>query len=124
MATPAEVAVPVVVRPTGYWRPDPRQIVRIGSEVADVPMQLVCSRRHIPQVLFTRRAIVFAAVDYGLSYGETGDALGISQQAVSKIARSSPRPDEEPLLRVIRERLELEASCSSWVRPIRPVSFR
>lgn len=108
VGTPATASIPVLMRPTGYWRPDPRTIVRLGCEITDMPLALVCSRRRIERALIARRAIAVAAAERGISYSEIGDALGISQQAVSWMAKRSPTEAERITTNQIRERLELE----------------
>lgn len=122
--TPSRPSIPVVMRPTGYWRPDPRMIVTIACDLSDTSRTLVCSRRHVEEAIIARRSIVYASIAYGLSYAEVGDSLGISHQAVSKIAHRKPTPNELRIGELIRERLEIEEGCGSWVGPDRDQSFR
>lgn len=107
VGTPTSSGAPVIARATGYWRPDPRAIVRVACELSQVSPQLVCSRRRIEEAISTRRAVAIAAASMGLSYAEIGDSLGISLQAVSKITRRAHTAEEMRLVGWIRERIEL-----------------
>ncbi len=79
--------IPLVMRPFGHIRPDPRRIVELVAGMFGVPLAIVCSRQRNPAALAARRVAVHCGVAMGLSGADLASALGLSPQAVSKISR-------------------------------------
>lgn len=85
--------VPLVARPFAHLRPDPRRMVTLVADVLGLAVDVLCSRRRDPRAVAGRRIAVHSGKSLGLVGSHIAAALGISEQAVSKIS-SRPLPDE------------------------------
>jgi putative transposase len=85
-ATPHGRVVPLVARPFARVRPNPLRLVELTCELLDVPAGAVRSRRRHPRLIEARSLIVHAGRALGLVGSDIAAALGVSKQAVSKIA--------------------------------------
>lgn len=117
MATPTideRIAVPLLARPWAVIRLDPRRLVSVVAAVTGVPELDICSRRRERNIVEARRIAVCAANRLGLTTSDVAAAVGITQQAASKLWRS-PRTREQE--RVIDEVVTLaeRESCASCV---------
>jgi hypothetical protein len=93
-ATPGERAVPLVARPFARLRPDPSRLIDLVCLLSGVRAEAVRSRRRRPELIAARFAVVHAGRMLGLTGSDLSAALGISAQAVSRIARRTPVPAE------------------------------
>lgn len=84
MNTP--VTTPLIVRPTGFVRIDPRLVVDISVAACGLRIEDVRSRRRHPQIVVARRVAVHAATAFGIAGVDVAAGLGLSQSAVSQIA--------------------------------------
>jgi len=107
VGTPSVGQVPLLARPFAHVRPDPALVVAIAASVCGIEPFVLCSRRRVPAAIHARRATVHAAKRLGLSGGDIAAALGISQQAVSQIAKQ-PFEDTSLVSRIF-DRVLLEA---------------
>ncbi len=94
VATPGEVAVPLVARPFARLRPNPSRVVDLVCMLAGVRADEVRSRRRQPDLVSARCAVIHTGRMVGLIGSELGAALGISEQAVSRIALHTQPPTE------------------------------
>jgi len=108
VATPSTASVPLVARAFAHVRIDPRRLIAIAAELSQQDPLVVCSRRRLQDALVTRRAIVHAGRRLGLSDSEVADALGLSQQGVSKIGARELSAAERRLCESIYDRVALE----------------
>lgn len=92
VATPDEHTVPLVMRPFARIRPDPRHVVELACTMLGVSPADVRSRNRGPRFVEARRVIVHAGRLVGLTGADLAAVLGVSEQAVSKIARHSKPP--------------------------------
>jgi putative transposase len=93
-ATPHEHVVPLVARPFARLRPDPTRVIELVCAFESVRLDEVRSRRRNPKLLAARCAVVHAGRMLGLTGSDLGAALGVSEQAVSRIARKTRAPSE------------------------------
>jgi len=84
--------VPLVRRPFGHIRVDPRELVGVVASVLGLNALVMCSRRLAPRALDGRRLTVHVGKAMGLTGSDVAAVLGISQQAVSKMASSALEP--------------------------------
>jgi|HubBroStandDraft_6_1064221.scaffolds.fasta_scaffold207154_1 REP element-mobilizing transposase RayT len=113
VATPDERVVPLVMRPFARIRPDPRHIVAIVCEMLALRADEVRSRRRSARLHEARRVIVHSGRQVGVTGADLAAVLGISEQAVSKIARhSQPPPLCERVVRRLADQLRIEGKFS------------
>ncbi|HEX4449750.1 MAG TPA: hypothetical protein VH143_02715 [Kofleriaceae bacterium] len=86
VATPEGRVVPLVARPFARVRPNPTRIVQLACELLAVSPDAVRSRRRNATLIAARRMIVHCGRALGLVGSDIAAALGISKQAVSRIA--------------------------------------
>lgn len=104
-ATPFATIVPLVTRPFGRIRPDPRRIVDLVCAALAVHPGEVASRRRHPTLVVARTAIVHCGLASGITGSDIASALGLSQQGVSWIAHRQKRPNfcDDVLSQLARE---------------------
>jgi len=113
VATPDESTVPLVMRPFARIRPDPRAVVELACTMLGVPAADVRSRNRGPRFVEARRVIIHAGRLVGLTGADLASVLGISEQAVSKIARHSEAPAIcERVVERIADHLRIEGKFS------------
>ena len=91
-------------------RPDPRRVIEVVSELGDIAIPVICSRRNISTACDARLVIVHCGHKLGFTSNELAVALGISAQAVDALRR---RPIDEHIRIVFDlalERLAIEAA--------------
>lgn len=93
-ATPFERQVPLVIRPFGRIRPDPRRVVELASAMFGLDAGRVASRSRDKQLRAARVAAIHSGVAVGLSGADMAAALGVSQQTVSRTVRWAQRPPD------------------------------
>ena len=98
--------VPLVRRPFGHVRANPLRLVTIVSEVLHVPVLELCSRQR--RAADARRVAVHSGRSLGLSGADIAAALGISQQAVSKMALAPVAEPVRSVCAVVVERVVRE----------------
>ena len=86
VGTPTDQLVPFVARPYACIRPNPVRLVEIVCELTGAALAEVRSRRRNPQLVGVRRLVVHSGRALGLVGSDIAAALGISKQAVSRIA--------------------------------------
>ncbi len=91
-ATPFERQVPLVIRPFGRIRPDPRRVVELASAMLGLDPARVASRSRNKQLHLARVAAIHSGVAVGLTGADMAATLGVSQQTVSRIVRYARRP--------------------------------
>lgn len=87
VATPETHVVPLVARAYARIRPDPRRVIDLVAELVALHPAEISSRRRNPTTCRARELVVHVARMVGVTGAEIAGALGISHQAVSKIAR-------------------------------------
>ncbi len=100
-ATPGLDGIPIVIRPSAHVRPDALTILATAAQVLRIGIMVLCSRRRLEPAIVGRRITVHAAKALGLCGAEIADALGISEQAVSKIAKQPLDDAGDELMRRI-----------------------
>ncbi|HEY1548945.1 MAG TPA: hypothetical protein VGG28_14070 [Kofleriaceae bacterium] len=85
-ATPGEAAVPLVARPWARLRPSPARVVDLVCMLAGVRADEVRSRRRVPELVATRCAVVHTGRLVGLTGSDLAAVLGVSEQAISRMA--------------------------------------
>ncbi len=118
VATPSINGIPLVGRTFAHVRIDPRRIVALAVDLSGVGALVVCSRRRTIDALVVRRAVVHAGRAFGLSDSDIADALGLSQQGISKMGARALSHAERMLAVRICERAQLEISGESRDRPL------
>jgi REP element-mobilizing transposase RayT len=101
----ADPKIPLVARPWAHLRLDPRVVVEAVADELNLPVSELCSRRRSQDILIGRRIAVHCGLALGLCGADMAAALGVSQQATSKIRRQGCH---EPGLVAVRDRV-LEA---------------
>ena len=112
VATPTEHVVALVARPFARIRPNPLRLVQIVCDLLAVAPDAVRSRRRNPALVDARRLVVHSGRALGLVGSDIAAALGVSKQAVSRIAIATG-PSElcrEVCRRVAGEVVQLDAS--------------
>ncbi|MEO8845826.1 MAG: transposase [Kofleriaceae bacterium] len=94
VATPFDRQIPLVIRPFGRIRPDPHRVVELVCAALGQHPSEVASRRRKYSLRQARVAIVHCGLAVGLTGADVGAVLGVTQQAVSWIARNRTRPQE------------------------------
>lgn len=107
IATPFERQFPLVMRPFGTVRPDPRRVLALVCAELGLSPSEVASRRQLPAFRQARAATVQCGLASGLSGADVGAVLGLTQQAVSWVARNSKRP--QAICERVLEQLRREA---------------
>ena len=92
VATPTNSTVPLVVRPYGRVRLDPRALVRCVGHVLGLDVQLLASRRRTPELIAGRRVVAHAGAMLGLANADIASVLGISAPSISQMLRWTPQP--------------------------------
>jgi DNA-binding transcriptional regulator LsrR (DeoR family) len=75
-------------------RPDPRRIVQLVGASLGLHAEEITSRRRNRSIRAARIAVVHTALATGLTGSDVAATLGISQQAVSAMARNAKRPPD------------------------------
>ena len=85
LATPTlgSRVVPLVRRPFGRIRPDPREVAAIVSELVGVSLPMLCSKLH--RFADLRCVVAQSGRMLGLTGSDIAAVLGVSQQAVSRM---------------------------------------
>ncbi len=107
VATPrvSPTEVPLVARPWAHFRPDPRRIIELTAELTRLSTIELCSKRKNPTVVSARRVAVHSAIVAGLSGSDIAAAIGLSQQAASRLHRSEITPPEQAKRDAVLRRL-------------------
>ena len=111
LATPFDRQFPLVIRPFGRVRPDPRRVVELVCAAVGIAPVEVMSRRRWKPLMVARAAVVHCGLAAGVSGADIGSVLGVTQQAISWTARNVAPPRElcervfEQLLREARAEL-------------------
>jgi REP element-mobilizing transposase RayT len=92
IATPFDRQFPLVMRPFGPVRPDPRRVLALVCAELGLSPAEVASRRQLPAFRLARAATVQCGLASGLSGADIASVLGLTQQAVSWTARNVKRP--------------------------------
>jgi REP element-mobilizing transposase RayT/DNA-binding CsgD family transcriptional regulator len=87
VATPETHVVPLVARAYARLRPDPLRVIQLVAEMVGLAPTEISSRRRNAMTCRAREMTVHVSRMVGVTGSEIADALGISHQAVSKIAR-------------------------------------
>jgi REP element-mobilizing transposase RayT len=90
LATPrlsSPPVVPLVARPFAHLRPDPRRLMKIVADVLGLEIGVLCSGRRDPRATSGRHVAVHSGKSLGMVGSQIAAALGISEQAVSRIGR-------------------------------------
>jgi REP element-mobilizing transposase RayT/DNA-binding CsgD family transcriptional regulator len=87
VATPETHVVPLVARAYARVRPDPFRVIQLVAEIVALAPTEISSRRRNAITCRAREMAVHVARMVGVTGSEIAAALGISHQAVSKIAR-------------------------------------
>ncbi len=74
-------------RPFYHARVDPRRVIEVVAELADVATPVIRSRRRLPAACDARRVIAHCSAALGLTPSDMSAALGISVQAVCAMRR-------------------------------------
>jgi putative transposase len=98
--------VPLVARPWSHIRSDPRDIIAAVVSEIGVSAVDICSRRKSGSIVAARRLVVHCGIGAGHSGSDMGSVLGISQQAASKLYRTSLDAFEREKYALVLERLE------------------
>lgn len=70
-----------------HARPDPRRIVDVVAELADVAGPVICSRRRIPSAIDARRIVAHCGAALGITVSDVASALGITATSVGSMSR-------------------------------------
>lgn len=111
LATPNPISIPLVRRPFGHVRPDPRRLVEVVANLTGLPLGLICSRRQIRAACGARRIAAHSGLVLGISNSDVAAALGISPQAVSRMTRSRLDALQARIANLVCDRLLLELGC-------------
>ncbi|HTL37693.1 MAG TPA: hypothetical protein VL326_31395 [Kofleriaceae bacterium] len=117
VATPlatTPVEVPFVARPYAHIRPDPGALIDAACAVLGLSTLQIRSRQTRGDISPGRRVIVHCAHLLGLTGAEIGAALGMSQQAASKLR---VRPLGHADQRLVAQIVETVAGACPWVQP-------
>jgi len=87
VATPETHVVPLVARAYARIRPDARRVIELVAETMALAPTEISSRRRNAMTCRAREMATHAARMVGVTGSEIAAALGISHQAVSRIAR-------------------------------------
>lgn len=93
LATPSPSEVPLVARPFAHIRLDPRRVIEIVSEVVSIPEAVLGSRGRAASIVRARRIAIHCARALGIAGCDIGAALGVTRQAVSKLAATRDLDD-------------------------------
>jgi hypothetical protein len=107
IATPFDRQFPLVMRPFGTVRPDPRRVLALVCAELGLSPGEVASRRQLPAFRLARAVTVQCGLASGLSGADIGAVLGLTQQAVSWTARNVQRP--QGICERVLEQLRREA---------------
>ncbi len=107
---------PLLVRPFGHVRPDPRRVVEVVSELAGVATALICSRRRLAAACEARRIVAHCGLALGITPSDISVALGISPQAVGMLYRRTLDRPARAIHVVALERLSNELWGESGMR--------
>jgi REP element-mobilizing transposase RayT len=113
LATPARAEtaiVPLVTRPFGHVRPDPRRIVALSAEIIGESVEAVCSRRRSPGTVAARRVAVYCGIAAGLTGSDMAAVLGMSPQGVSYISSRPLTAHEQNAARLAFARVRFETT--------------
>jgi len=80
-----EAHVPIVARPWSHTRADPRRVIETTADEIGIDQLTLCSRRRAPMIVLGRRVAIHCGRALGLTGADIAAALGISQQAASRI---------------------------------------
>ncbi|HET9992874.1 MAG TPA: hypothetical protein VFQ65_30270 [Kofleriaceae bacterium] len=94
IATPFDRQFPLVMRPFGRVRPDPKHLFELVCADLSVAPNEVASRRRARRLLEARAAMVHCGLACGLTGADISAVLGVTQQSVSWTARYGRRPEE------------------------------
>lgn len=84
---PRDVAIPLWGRPHYHARPDPRRVIDVVAELADVAGPVIRSRRRISQAIDARRIVAHCAAALGVTQSDVASALGVSPASVGSMTR-------------------------------------
>jgi REP element-mobilizing transposase RayT len=112
LATPTKLDdgahVPLVGRRFAHVRPDPKRVVDIAAELFSVSPLVLCSRRRNPIVVAARRVAVHSGRALGLTGSELASAMGVTPQAISKLARRPLEHGESVVYAMVLDRARSE----------------
>lgn len=100
--------VPLVRRPFGHIRIDPKVLVEIASMVTGVPEPVLCSRQREALTVSAKHVTVQCAVELGLTGSDIAAALGLSNQAISRFRWKALDPEQRGVRDVVLERARRE----------------
>lgn len=99
-------------RAVEYDRVTATAVVHAVAEELELPVELLRSRRRTASEVLGREIVIRAATHFGCTQSEVASALGITRQAISKVARRPPNAADHPIAvsvgRVVR-RLRMDA---------------
>ena len=98
---------PLLSRPFAHIRPNPGRVIEIVCDVFGIAADDIFERRRGPGAV-ARALAIQAGCLFGVTLSATGDALGISPQAASKLAVRELDSDAELALKVVCRRVKAE----------------
>jgi hypothetical protein len=98
------IEVPLLMRPHGFVRPSPSEVIALVATVTKIDIGQLCSRSANPRAVSARRVAVHVGKRAGLTASDLAAALGISAQAASKLGRSELSSDETSTRDIVERR--------------------
>ena len=99
---------PLVARPFGHVRRDPRQVIHIVARALGLSAAELCSRRRVRAAVDGRFTAVHCGRALGITTGDLASAIGISPSAVCQIAVKRPTAAQARLVQRAFALIEVE----------------
>lgn len=118
-ADPTDTSLPLWGRPHFHVRPDPRRVVAVVAELADVAAPVIRSRRRLSFAIDARRVIAHCGAALGIALSDIASALGVSPTSVGAMTRRELGEHLRIVYDLAYERLSLEmwGEKEPYVRP-------